>query len=213
MATIFLSSLAFIIVFVIVLITLLLFCLHTYIIDKKRERALNYVLQKTSRYYFWGYPLSACLKADAAWQLSERNVGIFTEQIGLLVLCALNDSDNDSIMFSHQLEKSDSFDYDEAVIRFNYEKKRWQFDLLDILDEDNMELIGRNGKGNFPVLSQCRCTTFWSLDRGTRRKIEKCIDPNESALKPEILFEKTEPDFDYFSYIKKEIGRIVNHQC
>ena len=145
-----------------------------------RNKAILYLLGKTSGIYFHKQTVADCLQANVVWELWQNDVGDYTRQMGLLVSCALRGNSRDASVYLHY-QKEPRFYHDHFVglVRFYHDNKWWEFDLLQALDEQNIHQV-KAGRGDFAKIQDYEQIKFRKLKLVERTKLEQCENPNLS---------------------------------
>ncbi|MDO5451856.1 MAG: hypothetical protein Q4F56_02095 [Candidatus Saccharibacteria bacterium] len=182
------------VVLVVVAITVAVLCALWYLMIedhayKKRRAALEHVLRKTQKVYFYGYPVADCLRSNVAGELHRRRIGDFNRALGLTVLCALKDDKKDAMLYTRWLEDdSGRPGHYDAIICFHHGGNNWRFDLDQPLNsERRLTRYVYGGKSSL-IAAGYRSLYFWIMPAEKRLRIGKCSDPDRSFFPPDANY-------------------------
>jgi len=172
-----------IVVFVVVMLAAMAVFLHNGYSKQRRQKAFFYLICKTSLIYFYEIPVSVCLQTGVVQKLYNQGTGDFARSMGMLVLSALEYAERPAELYcARQEEEILGLGYYEAVVRFYYDHRWWQFDLREELSVESLQLVDQ---GNIPPWCEEK-TSYWQLSQAERHKWHWRRELENSYLEPDI---------------------------
>lgn len=195
------ATTALVVVGIVVVLAVIGHQVHEKRMEGKRQEALVYLLWATEKLYFYGRPVSECIRRGVIWELSHHDVGDFARPFGCLVLYGLHVHGDQTarVNWSQRYDEEAKREYYEVFVSFKYSGQYWRY------DTQSRRLDGcgfRRMKENQADLNYA-CYDYWNVLKEERYFAGNCTDPKRSNLAP---------DFNYMGGSRTEIIEQVEQK-
>lgn len=201
-----LSNMLPVIILLVVVAIYLLADIRSVYKEKKLQKTKDFLVKCTSKVYFYGYPLSECIKNGAIMQLSFEGVGDFVLPVAELMLYAIRDEDQEEEpviyigdpprIIDSRLENGPR----KVYVNFEFGGQYWLY-RVDSFELDRTSLRPAfSSRLDAAYLER----SYWDVYPYLRKHIEKCTSPETSNLDPEVRLLDC-PEEEYTDTVKQTI--------
>lgn len=170
---------------VVIFIALAIDAVHDRCKAIRREDALNYLLDATSKIYFYGRPVSMCLTEGVVGVLAWSEIGDYSKTFGCLILNALFMEGNETARLYWKKSPGDNAlpEHYTTFVTFDFNNRHWELRLrARHLDQISFRETDDSLRGY----------EVWiypnDVPRDKRIEVEKCSNPDQSYLAPDINY-------------------------